>query len=187
MHLRPVLHFVGVILRVFGLALLAPAGVAVGYGEHYDAAGFVLAALVGIVVGHLLRAADREPAAVHRIDALAVVAGSWLLTAGVAAIPYVWAGLTPVDAMFESMSGLTTTGATVFEDFSRYGRGLFFWRGLTQWLGGMGVIALFVVVLPRLAIAGRHFFMTETPGPTEDHLAPQIRKTASLLWRSTAC
>jgi trk system potassium uptake protein TrkH len=85
--------------------------------------------------------------------------------------------------MFESMSGLTTTGATVFRDFSAYGRGIFFWRGMTQWLGGMGVIALFVAVLPRLAIGGRELFFAEMSGPDDEKVAPQIRRTAALLWR----
>jgi trk system potassium uptake protein TrkH len=88
----------------------------------------------------------------------------------------------PIDAMFESMSGMTTTGATVMRDFEAYGRGIFFWRSLTQWFGGMGVIALFVAVLPRLGIGGRQLFFAEAPGPTDEKLTPQIRKTAAALW-----
>ena len=81
------------------------------------------------------------------------------------------------------MSGLTTTGATAFRDFSLFGRGIFFWRSLIQWLGGMGVIALFVAVLPRLAIGGRELFFAEVPGPSDDKVSPQIRRTASVLWQ----
>jgi trk system potassium uptake protein TrkH len=95
----------------------------------------------------------------------------------------VWAGLGPIDALFEAMSGLTTTGATILVDFGAYGRGIFFWRSLTQWLGGMGVIALFVAVLPRLAIGGRQLFFAEAPGPTDEKLTPQLRKTALALWQ----
>ena len=93
------------------------------------------------------------------------------------------AGLGFVDALFESMSGLTTTGATVFTDFSAFGRGIFFWRALTQWLGGVGVIALFIAVLPRLAIGGRELFFAEAAGPTDDKLTPQLRQTAIALWK----
>jgi trk system potassium uptake protein TrkH len=85
--------------------------------------------------------------------------------------------------MFESMSGLTTTGATVVTDFGSIGHGVFFWRSLTQWLGGLGVIALFVAVLPRLAIAGRELFFAEAAGPTDEKLTPQLRQTALALWR----
>ncbi|HEX4913763.1 MAG TPA: TrkH family potassium uptake protein, partial [Vicinamibacterales bacterium] len=97
--------------------------------------------------------------------------------------PYIWNGLGPIDAMFEAMSGLTTTGATVFRDFSPYGKSIFFWRSLTNWLGGMGVIALFVAILPRLAIGGREIFFAEASGPDDEKVAPQIRRTAALLWR----
>lgn len=119
----------------------------------------------------------------RRVEGLAIVSASWLMLAWFAAVPYMWAGLGPIDAMFESMSGLTTTGATVFRDFSAYGRGLFFWRGMTQWLGGMGVIALFVAVLPRLAIGGREIFFAEVSGPEDEKVSPQIRRTAAVLWR----
>jgi trk system potassium uptake protein TrkH len=93
-----------------------------------------------------------------------------------------FAGMTPIDGLFESMSGLTTTGATVITDFTAFGRGIYFWRALSHWLGGMGVIALFVAVLPRLAIGGRQLFFAEAPGPTDEKLTPQIRKTAAALW-----
>jgi trk system potassium uptake protein TrkH len=117
-----------------------------------------------------------------RVEGLAIVAGSWVLLSWAAAIPYLGAGMGLIDAMFESMSGMTTTGATVMRDFADYGRGLFFWRSLTQWFGGMGVIALFVAVLPRLGIGGRQLFFAEAPGPTDEKLTPQIRKTAAALW-----
>jgi len=111
------------------------------------------------------------------------VSGTWLVVAVLGAVPYVWVGLTPIDALFESMSGFTTTGATIFTDFSSFGRGLLFWRSLTQWIGGMGVITLFVAILPRLAMGVGQLFFAEAPGPTDEKLTPQIRKTAAVLWR----
>ena len=81
------------------------------------------------------------------------------------------------------MSGLTTTGATIFTDFTTFGRGIFFWRALTHWLGGLGVIALFIAVLPRLAIGGRELFFAEAAGPTDEKLTPQLRQTAIALWK----
>ena len=178
-----VVHLIGVILRLFGLTLLAPLAVALWYGERSDAVGFVASAIAATGAGQLMRVAGPAPDRLRRADALAVVAGSWLLVAVAGALPYVWVGLPVVDAFFESMSGLTTTGATVFVDFSDYGRGLFFWRALTHWLGGIGVIALFVAVFPKLGIAGRELFFAESSGPTEESLAPQIRKTAAALWK----
>ena len=178
----------GLVVRVFGLMFLAPLAVALFYGEYFDAAGFAILTAITSATGHFMRhagghAAETAVEAMRRVEGLAIVSGAWLVIAWFAAVPYLWNGLGPVDAMFESMSGLTTTGATVFRDFSLYGNSVFFWRSMTQWLGGMGVIALFVAILPRLAIGGREIFFAEASGPDDEKVAPQIRKTAALLWR----
>src|SRR5687767_3564822 len=188
MRISLVVHVAGIIVRVFGLMFLAPLALALFDGDYRDAVGFTLAAALSVAIGHLMRgaggtAAEDAVEGMRRVEGLAVVSGAWLLIAALAGIPYVWNGLGPIDAMFESMSGLTTTGATVFRDFSLYGRSVFFWRALTNWLGGMGVIALFVAVLPRLAIGGRELFFAEASGPDDEKVAPQIRRTAALLWR----
>jgi trk system potassium uptake protein TrkH len=183
MRVPVVIHLIGVILRLFSLMFGAPAAVALYYGEVTDAVAFAASGIVSAIVGHVMsRAANGTADDMRRVEGLAVVAGTWAVLAHAAALPYIAAGMTPIDALFESMSGLTTTGATVMRDFSRYGRGVFFWRSLTQWLGGMGVIALFVAVLPRLAIGGRQLFFAEAPGPTDEKVTPQIRKTAAALW-----
>jgi trk system potassium uptake protein TrkH len=188
MRLSLVTHVIGLLVRVFGLMFLAPLAVALLYGEYLDAIGFGVATVLTASVGHLMRQAggkDAEQAieGMRRVEGLAIVAGSWLLIAWFASLPYMWNGFGAIDAMFESMSGLTTTGATIVRDFSAYGHGIFFWRGLTNWLGGMGVIALFVAILPRLAIGGREIFFAEASGPDDEKVAPQIRRTAALLWR----
>ncbi len=183
MRLPVVAHVIGLIVRTFGAAFLAPAAVAWSYGEARDALSFRAAGTATAVAGHLLTRAWRRSAEdLKRVEGLAVVAGAWLIVSWSAAVPYVAAGMGAIDAVFESMSGLTTTGATVMRDFTGYGRGIFFWRALTHWIGGMGVIALFVAVLPRFAIGGRQLFFAEAPGPTDEKLTPQIRKTAAALW-----
>ena len=188
MRLSLVVHVCGVLVRLFGVMFAAPLAVAVLYGERRDAVGFAVAGAVTLSLGHLMRLAGGSSAEeaverMRRVEGLAVVSAVWLIVAHLAAIPYVWAGVGPIDALFEAMSGLTTTGATVFRDFSAYGHGIFFWRALTQWLGGMGIIALFVSVLPRLASGGRELCFAEAPGPSEEKISPQIRRTAALLWR----
>ena len=183
MRVPVVVHLAGLILRLFGLMFLPPAAVAFHYGERPDAVAFVLSGLAAAVAGHVMMRAGGAPVEdIRRVEGLAIVSGTWVLVAVAAAVPFIAAGMSPIDAMFESMSGLTTTGATVMRDFSAFGRGVFFWRALTHWLGGMGVIALFVAVLPRFAIAGRQLFFAEAPGPTDEKLTPQIRKTAAALW-----
>ncbi|TDI24178.1 MAG: TrkH family potassium uptake protein, partial [Acidobacteria bacterium] len=182
MRLAVVAHTIGLILRLFGVLLVAPLVVDLMYRNFEQAAGFAIAGVSAAIVGELARRLHRGERELSRIEGLAVVAFSWFVVSFFAAIPYLWSGLTFVDAAFESMSGLTTTGATIFRDFSLYSEGLFFWRGMTQWLGGMGVIALFIAILPALAIAGRQLFFAEAPGPDEERLTPRIRHTAIRLW-----
>jgi trk system potassium uptake protein TrkH len=188
MRVSVVVHLTGVLVRLFGITLVAPAAVAAFYREWHDVQGFTSAAVITVLAGAWMRRAGGAEAVaaserLRRIEGMAVVAATWLVVAHAAALPYVWAGLAPEDALFESMSGLTTTGATVLADFGAFGRGVFFWRGLTQWIGGLGVIALFVAVLPRLAIGGRELFFAEAAGPTDEKLMPQLRQTALALWR----
>jgi trk system potassium uptake protein len=184
MRLIVIVHLVGGIVRFFGLMFVAPAGVALLYGEEGDATTFIIVGAVTAAIGQVMIRGSRqgEVEDLRRLEGMAIVAASWLLVAVSAAVPYVTAGLGPIDAFFESMSGLTTTGATTMRDFSQFGKGIFFWRALTHWLGGMGVIALFVAILPRFGIGGRQLFFAEAPGPTEEKLTPQIRKTAAVLW-----
>jgi trk system potassium uptake protein TrkH len=187
MRLPVIIHITGTLVRMFSQALLAPAAVAAIYAEWVDAGGFLATFVLTAVAGTLMRQAGRTAAGdverLRRVEGLAIVAVTWLLMAHFAAVPYIWAGLGFIDALFEAMSGLTTTGATILVDFTSVGRGVFFWRSMTQWLGGVGVIALFVAVLPRLAIGGRELFFAEAAGPTDEKLTPQLRQTAMALWR----
>ena len=187
MRLAIVVHVTGTLVRLFSPALLAPAAIALLYGEFRDAGGFAATGVGTALLGVLMRRASGSEAdnfaRLRRVEGLAIVAATWMVIAHLSAIPYMWSQLGYVDALFESMSGLTTTGATVFTDFTAYGHGIFFWRALTHWLGGLGVIALFIAVLPRLAIGGRELFFAEAAGPTDDKLTPQLRQTAIALWQ----
>ncbi|HZI19376.1 MAG TPA: TrkH family potassium uptake protein [Pyrinomonadaceae bacterium] len=182
MRLTLLAHTTGVVLRLFGPLLVLPVVVELIYGSWRDTTGFVLAGAGAFAAGELLRRLHPGGADLTRTEGMAVVSLVWLAVAAFGAIPYLWAGLGVIDSLFESMSGFTTTGATVMRDFGLYSRGIFFWRSLTQWLGGMGVIALFVAVLPALAVAGRQLFFAEAPGPSEERLTPRIRQTAIALW-----
>ena len=187
MRLAIIVHVSGTMVRLYSPAFLLPAGVAALYGEWRDAAGFAATGAATFVLGAVMRRASRWEQAqferLRRVEGLAIVAFTWMTVAHVSAIPYVWTNFGYVDALFESMSGLTTTGATIITNFSAYGHGIFFWRGLTHWLGGLGVIALFIAVLPRLAIGGRELFFAEAAGVTDDKLTPQLRQTALALWK----
>ena len=184
MRLSIVVQVAGRILRLFGLMFFAPVLMALYYGEQADILGFFLGGIAASGLGQaMVKAGGEAKEDLRRIEALAVVSATWLLVAHLGAVPYVWVGLPPIDAFFESMSGFTTTGATILVDFDSLGRAMMFWRSLTQWLGGMGVITLFVAILPRLAIDMRQIFFAEAPGPTDQKLTPRLRQTAAYLWR----
>ncbi len=117
-------------------------------------------------------------------DGYLVVTLGWLLMSFFGSLPYVLSGAIPTypDAFFESMSGFTTTGATILVDIEAVSRGILFWRSLTQWIGGMGIIVLAVAILPILGIGGMQLFQSEAPGISPDKLKPRIRDTAKRLW-----
>ncbi len=182
MRLLLVFGVVGQLLRVFSAAFVPPLLLALVDREWSVAGHFAAALGASLTAGTLARRGLPRAPVFQRSEALAVVAFSWLFMGLFAAIPYLFAGLSPVDALFESISGLTTTGATVLTDFSLYGRAFFLWRAMTQWFGGLGVIALFVVVLPRLGIAGRQLFFAEASGAPSEAVSPQVRHSAKRLW-----
>ncbi len=187
MRLRLVLGVIGFFLRMFALAFLPPlvlAFVNALQGESsWSAVGaFVTALAITGGLGWLLSWRFERSPLLRRGEALGVVAGTWLLVATCGAVPYLFYGMDVFDAFFESMSGLTTTGATILVDFEQYDRAFYLWRAMTQWFGGLGVIALFVVILPRLGIAGRQIFFAEASSASGDGVSPQVRDSARRLW-----
>lgn len=113
-----------------------------------------------------------------------IVATGWISMCIVGSLPYIFSGTLPnlTDAFFESVSGLTTTGASVINDIEAMPKGILFWRSLTQWIGGMGIIVLTVAIFPLLGIGGVELFVAEAPGPTSDKIHPRIKETAKRLW-----
>jgi trk system potassium uptake protein TrkH len=185
MRIENVLWVLGLMLRPFAALLLLPALVDFLDGDSLSGITFVATGVLAFLVGSLLARMRGDTATIGRVEAMATVASAWLVAALFGSIPYIQQDLGVVDALFESMSGFTTTGSTIFlaEHWERLSRGLFFWRAMTQWLGGMGIIVLFVAILPALAVAGRQMFFTEAPGPEEETLTPRIRHTAAALWK----
>ncbi len=182
MRLLVVFGVVGQLLRLFSLAFVPPLVIALFNKEWAFAGHFTIALSATLAFGFLFSHRYQQPRVFYRPEALAVVAGTWLGIGLFGAIPYMFAGLSFVDALFESISGFTTTGATILQDFSKYGKAFFLWRSMTQWFGGLGVIALFVVVLPRLGIAGRQLFFAEASTAPGEAVSPQVRAASSRLW-----
>ena len=180
MNYKIVLNVLGGLLRFLGLIMVVPLLVAYYYDESLYP--FIVAVLITGLTGIILSLKYKSDEDWKTREGFAIVALGWLAAATFGAIPYVFDGITPLNALFESMSGFTTTGATVFVDIESHSRSILFWRSMTQWLGGMGIIMLFIAILPKLGVAGRQLFRAEAPGPTEDKLKPRIRETAKILW-----
>ncbi|MDD9933372.1 MAG: TrkH family potassium uptake protein [Myxococcales bacterium] len=182
MRLILVFGVVGQLLRYFSAAFSAPAIFALVEGDYRTSIHFAFGLALTFVVGTVSAREHRRDTRFTRSEALGVVSLTWLTTAIFAAVPYLFEGLSPVDALFESMSGLTTTGATILADFEGHSRAFYLWRAMSQWFGGVGVIALFVVVLPRLGIAGRQLFFAEASTAPSEAITPRIRDAATRLW-----
>jgi len=185
MKLPLIASALGIILLAFGGIILLPATFACIDKEYVEVMPFVVASICSFALGFLCRwygRSSRNFDVLRRTEGLLIVTLTWVISAAIGAIPYLFFGLHPLDAYFESVSGFTTTGATILTDFSLYPKAFFFWRGLTQWLGGMGIIVLFVAILPQFGVAGRQIFFAEAPGPSEDKITPRIAHTAKALW-----
>jgi len=185
-NLRPVLRVEGRLMLVLAAAQLLPAVVAFSFGERGDAAAFAGAAAVTAACGGLMAwLGNKGEVELYRREGILVVVAGWMLASAFGALPYLFSGAltSPIDALFESASGFTTTGATVFLDIAGQGRGILFWRSFTQWLGGMGIIVLFVALLPELGPGARFLYKLEVPGPTAEALRPRIHDTAAILWQ----
>ena len=186
---RTSLGITGTVIKYLAVAMLVPLFVAAVYGE--DVWVFVVSIAATFVLGFLLERLAPEPDLGPR-EAMLLVALSWFALPIVGTVPYLLAGwgtastlAHPVNALFESMSGFTTTGATVMGEIStdRHSHALLIWRQLTQWLGGMGIIVLMVAILPELAVNGAELVHAEAPGPQLQKLTPHIAETARVLWK----
>ncbi|MGB9940100.1 TrkH family potassium uptake protein [Methanosarcina sp.] len=177
---KAVFNALGKILFLLAFTMLVPLLVAFYYREPL--VPFVFSFFITLITSlFLMRFKGREDW--QQKEALAIVALSWLAAAIFGAIPFLFEGVSFIDAVFETMSGFTSTGSSILVDIESYSRGLLFWRSFNAWLGGMGIIVLFIAVLPKLGVAGRQLFRAEAPGPTEDKLRPRIRETAKILWK----
>lgn len=149
-----------------------------------DIAAFLATSLITLSAGLFLIYTGTSPEELTLRESFMFVTLAWLLAAALSALPFYLSGAMPSypDAFFEAMSGLTTTGASVLSDVESLPAGLLFWRSMTHWLGGMGIIVLFVAVFPRLGVSGSHLLYAESPGPLTQRLAPRIAQTAKILW-----
>ena len=180
-RVRLTLHITGSFLKYFAAAYILPLCAAIYYGEdnwHI----YLYALLLTLGVGLILEFGLKTTRDIERADGFTIVAFTWLLICLFGTLPYVFLGLGFLDAFFEAMSGFTTTGATILQVVEELPKSALLWRSFTNWLGGMGVIALFVAILPRLGVGGAQLFDREFPSPLPERIRPRFSTAARLLW-----
>ena len=150
-----------------------------GEGDHVAVIG---ASVITIGIGGILMFLTRNlhTNEMRKKDGYLIVTLGWLFMSFFGSLPYILSGAIPdiTNAFFETLSGFSTTGATVLTDIESVEKGILFWRSLTQWIGGMGIIVLTVAILPLLGIGGMQLFVAEAPGISPDKLQPRIKETA---------
>lgn len=184
MNYRMIFHMIGQITKLEAALLLLPTGVALLYRESCAAALFVTAVLA-LGVGFALTLCSRpRNQVVFAREGFVIVALAWILLSAIGAVPFCLAGEIPsyIDAFFETVSGFTTTGASILTDVESVSRGLLFWRSFTHWIGGMGVLVLIMALLPTGSGRSIHIMRAEVPGPMVGKLAPRLRDTAKILY-----
>lgn len=185
MRLKPILTVLGFLVFAVGLAMLTAYPVSLYYGGG-DAQPILYASLCTLASGVFLWFVFRDPETEElRVrEGFAIVTFGWMIVPLFGSLPYLFSGAIPsfTDAYYETISGFTTTGASILKDVEALPNGLLYWRSLTHWLGGMGIIVLSLAILPLLGIGGMQLFKAEVAGPTKDKLTPRVAETARLLW-----
>ena len=186
MRKRALFSILGVLVMILGGTLVFPLLVALGHGEQDAVRAFLWSIGISVGVGATAFLSCRHSG--HTLgsrEGFAIVGLGWAVLSAFAALPFhLCEGGIPsyLDAYFETMSGFTTTGASILRDIEALPKSLLFWRSMTNWLGGMGIVVLTVAILPFLGAGGYQMLRAEAPGPTADKLAPRIAQTATILW-----
>ncbi len=193
MNKKTILNILGAQIGILSITLLIPAFISLAYKE-YDFKGFILSAVITFFIGIPLWYLTRKSKTLSTKDGFLIVTFAWIITAIIGALPFYFSGTIPniTDAFFESMSGVTTTGATIIgnpmtlpnlpQGIESLPHGILFWRSFIQWIGGMGIIVFTIAILPLLGIGGVQMFKAEVPGPVSNKLRPRVKETAKILW-----
>ncbi len=194
-NLKLVLYTLGNLLICLAAAMLCPLLIALYHrtpDDRSDLQAFILSFCFTLIVGLALRLTTKSNQELGNKEGVAVVSLGWAVTALFGSLPYLFDRIFAETGRswlvefsfcyFESMSGFTTTGATVLTEIEHLTHAILFWRSLTHWLGGMGIVVLALAILPMLGVGGMQLYRAEVPGPQKDRLTPRIAQTAKLLW-----
>ena len=183
-NLGPISSFVGILLVILGLLMLTALPFSFAHpGGDWEA--FLYSAAITVTTGVLLWLARfKSGNTITKREGYLIVSLGWVSMVAFGSLPYLISGAIPdlTDAVFETASGVTTTGASILTDIEAQPHDILFWRSLTQWIGGLGIIVLTVAIFPLLGFGGIELFSAESPGPTSDKIHPRIQETAKRLW-----
>jgi trk system potassium uptake protein len=186
MHLQVIGRFVAILILFLGLCLTGPLLASFVF-EDGSASALLSSMAITFAIGFILFVATRNQGdgQLNQRDGVAIVTLGWVMAGLFGTLPYLLSGAIPdfTNAYFESLSGFTTTGASILTNIEAIPEGILLWRSLTQWLGGMGIIVLSIAILPYLGIGGMQLYKAEVPSPVVDKLKPRISDTAKTLWK----
>ena len=185
MNFKMIFHTIGQVLIVLSAMLLFPLIVSLIYVEWMSVIAFSVTAVSSFAVGMLLSARSAtKRSAIYAREGLIIVSLAWIVVSLVGSVPFVISGDIPsfTDAFFETVSGFTTTGATILTDVEHLTHGMLFWRSFTHWIGGMGVLVFAVAIVSRTPDRSMHILKAEMPGPIVDKLVPRAKDTAKILY-----
>ena len=186
MQFRVITRFIAILVIFLGISMAGPLLVSLIYDDSSTRAllfSMLITSLIGITLFFCTKKQD-DTHLNHR-DGVTVVTLGWVMAGLFGTLPYLFSGAIPdfTNAYFESISGFTTTGASILTDIERLPKGILLWRSQTQWLGGMGIIVLSIAILPFLGVGGMQLYRAEIPSPVLDKLKPRISETAKTLWK----
>lgn len=183
MNYEIVLKVLGNILMVESTLMLPALSIAF-YANEHDKTAFLITVIITGIIGFVMSKKTVIKNNVNVKEGLAIVALGWIFASLFGALPFYLSGSIPlyVDALFETVSGFTTTGASILSNVEGLPHGVLFWRSFTHWIGGMGILVFTIALLPALGIGGFQIFKAESPGPTKDKIMPRIKDTAKILY-----
>lgn len=183
MNYKAVLSILGNVVKYMVALLFVPLLIALYYGEG-DGKSFLLTILIGAPIGFILSNIKAEKKAIYAKEGFLIVGFAWIIISAIGALPFVISGAIPsfIDAFFETVSGFTTTGATILTAIEGLPKGILFWRSFTHWIGGMGFLIFMLALIPSLGSNSIHLLKAESPGPSPGKIVPKIKETAKILY-----
>lgn len=180
----------GVVIKILGnlltveALLMIPSLLVSLYYNQYDKKAFLISIFITGILGFIMGKKEETKENIKAKEGLAIVAFGWILASFFGSLPFVLSGSIPswIDSFFETVSGFTTTGATIVDNVEALPMGILFWRSFTHWIGGMGILVFTIAILPTLGVGGFQIFKVESPGPMPDRIVPKVKDTAKILY-----